>query len=156
MTYKTGIGQDSHQFCLTSNKKLILAGVEINNHKGLKANSDGDVILHAFINAISSISTKNILGIIANKMCKQGITNSAKYLQVALQDFNYTINHIAISIECLSPKITPYIQKMRLSIATLTKTNIDNIGITATSGEYLTAFGKGEGIFVTCIISVSN
>src|SRR3989338_6003298 len=51
---KIGIGQDSHKFSNDKNKKLILGGFEIKNETGFEANSDGDVILHALFNALST------------------------------------------------------------------------------------------------------
>lgn len=153
----TGLGQDSHKF--GGDAPLIMGGVEFNNHQGFLANSDGDVVLHAITNAISSITTKNILGKIADDMCKSGITDSSEYLKIALKDLThlgFTINHIAISMECLIPKITPKILDMQTNIASVVGINIENIGITATTGEGLSDVGKGKGVFVSVIISVSK
>lgn len=59
---KVAIGQDSHRFDIENKeKKLILGGVVFENELSMKANSDGDVILHAITNAISGITCKNIL-----------------------------------------------------------------------------------------------
>lgn len=67
---KVAIGQDSHRFDLEEKgKKLILGGVEFEG-PALSANSDGDVIFHAITNAISGITCVNILGSIADEMCK--------------------------------------------------------------------------------------
>ena len=143
----TGIGQDSHAFSRDVNKPLVLAGITITDHIGLQGNSDADVVLHALCNALSSISGTTILGAITDTMCKQGITDSKLYLEKAIQTMqNHALVHIAISIECKTPKLSPWIATMRSSLAGLTKLKTDQIGITATSGEGLTAFGKGEGI----------
>ena len=123
----------------------------------MKANSDGDVILHAITNAISGITCHNILGKVADEMCQEGIIDSAEYLKVALEDLeaqSYTIEHLSISIECARPKISPRITEMRESISELLGVTPQQVGITATTGEGLTSFGEGEGIFVTCILTV--
>ncbi len=157
MRIKTGIGQDSHAFETQGEKPLILGGIIFDHSQGLKGNSDADVILHSLTNAISSITTKNILGAKADELCQSGITDSREYLKLALNDLgNWKIEHVAISIECLVPKISPQIQVMRSNIANLLNTDINNIGITATTGEGLTAFGKGEGIQVLSIITLSE
>ena len=157
MKIKTGIGQDSHKFIKTGNKTLVLGGIAFLNHKGLQGNSDADVILHSLTNAISSVSGNNILGAPADKLCKKGIIDSKEYVKLALRDLtDYRIEHIAICIECLTPKITPQIHKIKLSIASLVKTSINNIGITASTGEGLNAYGQGKGIKATSIITVSN
>lgn len=156
MKIKTGIGQDSHAFDGGNNKPLILGGVEFDHTQGLKGNSDADVILHSLTNAISSVTGKNILGTKADELYQQGITDSAEYLKLALQDLGaWNIDHIAITIECLVPKISPKIEVLKSNIAHLTNVKISDIGITATTGENLTAFGKGEGIQVFSIITVS-
>ncbi|RUA05911.1 MAG: 2-C-methyl-D-erythritol 2,4-cyclodiphosphate synthase [Gammaproteobacteria bacterium] len=152
---KTGIGQDSHTFI--NGKPLVLGGVTFDHPQGLKGNSDADVILHSLTNAISSITGKNILGAEADKLCKQGVTDSAEYLKLALVDLgDWHIDHIAITMECLVPKIFPNIDAIKSNIANLTNIKITDVGLTATTGEGLTAFGRGEGIQVFTIITVSN
>ena len=153
---RVGIGQDSHKIDYSNqNKKLILAGIEFEENFSLLANSDGDVVLHAITNALSGITCKNILGKISDEMCnKMGIKNSEEYLKEALKYLNEPINHISISIECKVPKISPKIDEMRKNIARILNINENCIGITATSGEELTEFGKGNGINVfTCVTS---
>lgn len=151
--YITGIGQDSHKINKVKDKPLIIGGVEFDCDFSLSANSDGDVVLHALTNAISSITGINILGKIADDMCKSGIDDSKEYVKEALKYMNSNISilHVAISIEGLIPKFSPKLSEMKESISKLL--NIDSIGITATTGEGLTEFGKGNGIFVTVIIS---
>ena len=157
MKIKTGIGQDSHAFASELGKKLILAGIEFENSKGLKGNSDADVVLHSLTNAISSVTGRNILGKVADKLCQQGITDSSEYLKCALTDLReWKIEHIAISLECLIPIISNRIENMKKSIAQLCNISTNNIGITATTGDGLTAFGKGEGIQALTIITVSK
>ena len=157
--FKIGIGQDSHRFVEGhTSKKLVLGGVVIENSPALEGNSDADVILHAITNAISGVSCKNILGRIADDMClKEGITDSKAYLKAALDTLNdYKITHVSISIEALKPKLEPYIEKIRESIANLLDINKYSVGITATTGEGLTKFGQGEGIFCTAIVTAQH
>ncbi len=157
---KTAIGQDSHRFDFKNReKKLILAGIIFENFPPTKANSDGDVVFHSITNAISGITGKNIIGEISDKMCQKGITDSSKYLGIALNDLekmNYAISHISISIEAKLPYFSPYIGVMKTSIATLIKIKKENIGITATTGEGLTDFGRGLGIQVLTILTASS
>ena len=157
MKIKTGLGQDSHAFEVGSGKALILAGVKFDHDKGLLGNSDADVVLHSLTNAISSVTGNNILGKIADDLCQQGVTDSKQYLQCALDDLDdWQIEHIAISLECLVPKITPQIEEMKNSIANLCNISTNDVGITATTGEGLTAFGKGQGIQAITIITLSK
>lgn len=156
--YITAIGQDSHRFTDEKSEeknKLLLGGVEIPGCSGLKGNSDGDVVLHALTNAVSGISCVNVLGEIADKMCSEGITDSKKYLEYALDTLkDESIIHVSISIECKKPVLAPYVDLMRKSIAKAVGIHESSVGITATSGEELTDFGKGLGIQVFCVITV--
>ena len=157
MTIKTGIGQDSHAFEEAPGKPLILAGIKLDHPMGLKGNSDADVVLHSITNAVSSITGNNILGSITDQLCQEGVTDSSNFLKLALDDLgDWRINHIAIAIECLKPKISPQIDSMKKSIAKLCHINKTDIGITATTGEGLTTFGKGEGIQAITIVTVNK
>lgn len=152
---KVGIGQDSHRFDLENkDKKLVLGGVVFENENPLLGNSDADVVLHAITNAVSGVTCVNILGKVSDDMCKSGITDSEEYLKEALKYLNTKIVHISISIECLKPKITPKIEEMRKNIGRILSIPETSVGITATTGEGLTEFGKGNGISCFAIITV--
>jgi 2-C-methyl-D-erythritol 2,4-cyclodiphosphate synthase len=159
MRVKTGLGQDSHRFDPhNKTKPLLLGGIHFADAPPLQGNSDADVVLHAVTNAISSITGVNIIGAISDKLClQQGITDSQVYLQEALRHLHHTqLTHVSIAIEAKIPKITPKINEMKLNISKLLGLTPQDIGITATSGEGLTAFGRGEGIQVLCIITATT
>ena len=152
---KVAIGQDSHRIDYENKrKKLLLGGVEFDEDYSLKGNSDADVVLHAITNAVSGITCKNILGKVSDEMCINGIMDSEKYLKEALKYLKEKIVHLSISIECKIPKITPKIEEMRKNIARILNIPENSIGITATTGEELTEFGKGNGINVFACITV--
>lgn len=155
---KCAIGQDSHAFYQKLGKPLILGGVKIMGGQPLKGNSDSDVILHALTNAISGITGVNILGRTADEMCiKHNIKDSKKYVQEALKHFSgYRVNHVSFSVECKTPRLEKYVDRIRSSIADLLVIDIGSVGFTATTGEELTAFGRGMGIMCTCIITVEK
>lgn len=154
----SAIGQDSHAFDFTDkNKKLILAGIEFSGYPPLIGNSDADVVFHAVTNAISGITGINVIGIISDKMCKKGITNSKEYLKRAMEYlFDYEIVHLSISIEAKIPSISPKIVKMKQSLGDILQLSPMKIGITATTGEGLTDCGKGMGIQVLAIITAEK
>jgi 2-C-methyl-D-erythritol 2,4-cyclodiphosphate synthase len=153
---RTGIGQDSHRFLPAEAKKpCILGGVVFENLPGFQANSDGDVIFHAICNAISSLTHAIILGQKADELLeKEGITDSRLYLREALKTLgNQQITHVAITIEAERPKILKKILQLRQSIADAMGLDPSQIGVTATTGEGLTDFGRGEGLQCFCIIT---
>jgi len=154
---RVGIGQDSHRFDFeNTEKKLILGGVIFDDAPPLEGNSDADVILHSITNAISGVTCVNILGPVSDDLClNKGIKDSKVYLKEALKYLNgKRILHLSISIECLKPKITPKISEIRKSLSELLGIPENSIGITATTGEGLTAFGQGKGIQVFSCITV--
>lgn len=157
MKVRTGLGQDSHKFEFDKEKQLVLGGVNIDGCEGLKGNSDADAVLHAVTNAISGITGVNILGGIADDLCKSGVTDSAVYLEKGLEYLgNKEITHVSISIECKKPKITPHIEKMKKRIADLLSIDMSDVGITATTGEGLTEFGKGNGIQTFAVVTTQE
>lgn len=155
---RVGLGQDSHAFEPEgTDKPLILGGVVFPGQPGLLANSDGDVVLHAIFNALSQAIGKRSLGVYADPLNKQGVTDSRVYLQVALdmvRQAGYTISNVGVSIEGRRPKIEPRALEMKRALAGLLGVGEDQVGITATSGEGLTAFGRGEGIQVFAIATL--
>lgn len=157
---RIGLGQDSHAFEQDGSvKPLIMGGVVCPGHPGLLANSDGDVVLHALFNALSQAIGKRSLGVYADPICQQGIKDSRAYLRVALdmvRDAGYTINNVGVSIEARRPKIEPMAEQMKRSLCELLAVADDQVGITATTGEGLTAFGRGEGIQVFVIVSLTK
>ena len=152
---KVGIGQDSHRFDFDNKeKKLILGGVIFENEPPLLGNSDADVVLHAITNAVSGVTCVNILGKKSDEMCKNGITDSNEYLKESLKYLDSKIVHISVSIEALNPKISPKVEEIRKSIANILGITENSVGITATTGEGLTEFGKGQGISCFAILTV--
>ena len=154
--YVSTIGQDSHRFgdpC--GDCSILLGGVSIPSDRPILANSDGDVILHAITNAVSGLTGKLILGGVADKLClEEGIKDSSVYLKKALEDLgDAQILHCSMTVECLTPKLKPHLDQIRTKVGELLGIPGSSVGITATTGEGLTAFGRGEGIQVFVILS---
>lgn len=159
MPVRTGIGQDSHRFLPNESSKLcVLGGLIFENTPGFNANSDGDVVLHAICNAISSLTGVLILGGIADDLClKDGITDSAVYLKEAVGTLGrQQITHVAVTIEAKKPKLKERILEMRAHIARLMNLEASQVGITATTGEGLTDFGCGDGVQAFAIVTTEE
>lgn len=153
------IGQDSHRFGEPCGDTFIkLGGIDIPFDKPIEANSDGDVVYHAITNAISGFTGVNILGGEADVIClDKGIKDSAVYIDKALEYLTEgKIIHCSVTIECLCPKLKPHIPAMKESVGKLLGIPASSVGITATTGEGLTGFGRGEGIQVFCILTFTK
>lgn len=155
---RVGLGQDSHRFSEEAGRPLVLAGLVIPDSPGLAGNSDADLLFHALTNAISSITGRNILGAVADAMCRAGITDSRAYLEEALGDLAARPDcrpvHLAVSIEARRPILAPHVEALRAALAEALGLELADVGLTATSGEGLTAVGRGEGMAVTCVLTV--
>jgi 2-C-methyl-D-erythritol 2,4-cyclodiphosphate synthase len=156
--FRIGIGQDSHKLSIKT-KPLILGGIEISKQNGFEANSDGDIFLHSLCNALSSAIGGDSLGTWADEMYyKHGITDSKKMLDVVFQkvkNLGYVVNNVSFSAEGKKPFLTQKItDKMKMSVAKLLNIKKGQVGITLTSGETLTSFGKGQGIQVFTVVSL--
>lgn len=155
--FRVGFGQDSHRFSKDPKRKLILGGIEIAGEMGLEGNSDSDAVIHSICRALEQATGGDSFSVYADKMHKKEINDSLKYLEISVKNTRekgYAINNLGISLECKRPKIIPIAQKMKEKLAKFLEINEDRIGISATSGEDLTPFGKGEGIQVFAIVSL--
>ena len=157
----SSIGQDSHSFEEdSSSKALMLGGLAIEGYPGLRGNSDADVILHALCNAISGLTGRPVLGERADELCQVGVRDSTVYLRLALQDLredprDFKLHHLSLSLEGRRPLFEPHREAICGHIATLLELSETAVTLTATTGEDLSAFGLGKGLYCTCILSAS-
>lgn len=159
MTVRTGIGQDSHRFLpADSSKPCVIGGLIFDDAPGFNANSDGDVVFHSICNAISSLTGVLVMGAIADDLClKDGITDSEIYLKEAMKTLGkQKITHVAVTIECKKPKFKERYQELRENIAKVMELDVNQIGVTATSGEGLTDFGCGDGAQCFAVVTTEE
>ena len=151
-----GIGFDIHR--LIKNKKLYLGGIKIPYHSGLKGHSDGDVILHAIIDAILGATRKKDIGSLYpdnNKIFKN--IRSSKMLYPVMSNLNknnYFINNLDINLICEQPKVSKYRNKIINSLSKLMKINKNIINIKGKTVEKLGLIGKENAIACETIISI--
>jgi len=158
-TLIAALGQDSHQFEPEGTvKPLVLGGVAIPGCPGLAGNSDADVVLHAITNAVSGLHGVPVLGALSDELClKKGIRDSRVYLGRSLALLTkYRLVHVSVSIEAQRPRLAGHLQAMRESIARICLLTENHVALTATSGEGLTAFGRGEGIQAFAVVSAQT
>ena len=156
---RVGIGQDSHHFAKPE-KLLILGGIKVADRRGLEGNSDSDVVLHSLCNALSSAIGGDSLSTWSDEMCQRGILNSQKYVEHIFRKVKkegYKVENVSISVEAKKPYIGfETANKMKEIIANLLEIDRGQVGITFTSGEGLTPFGKGLGIQSICVVLLSQ
>lgn len=152
-----GIGQDSHK--LRTGGELALGGIIVSRGYHLEADSDGDVIIHSLCNALSTAIGDGSLDTWAGEMFRSGITDSREFLKVILkkvEEQNYKISNASIMVEAGKPRLEDWREKMQNSLGKLMGIDKTQVGIAFTSGEDLTAFGRGEGIQVFSVILIEK
>jgi 2-C-methyl-D-erythritol 2,4-cyclodiphosphate synthase len=112
-------------------------------------------MIHALCNAVGSALGFDSLGTYATAMRRSGIRRSTAYLRYLRQHLkrrHLKIRQCSFSLEALRPMIDPLAPRLKKRLASLLKVPLEAIGITATSGEKLTAFGRGEAIRCTASV----
>ena len=158
-TYKTyfGIGFDIHK--LIKKKKLYLGGIKIPFHSGLKGHSDGDVILHAIIDAILGAIRKKDIGTYFPNTNKFKNIRSPKMLKPIIDNLyksNFSINNLDINLICEKPKVSKYRDKIVNSISKLTALNKNQINLKGKTVEKLGLIGKEKAIACEVIVSITK
>ena len=152
-----GIGFDIHR--LVKNKKLYLGGAKIPFHSGLKGHSDGDVILHAIIDAILGATKKKDIGTYFPNSKKFKNIRSPKMLKPIIDNLyksNCSINNLDINLICEQPKVSKYREKIINSISKLTNLNKNLINLKGKTVEKLGLIGKENAIACEAIVSISK
>ena len=151
---RIGFASDIHQ--LVENRKLILAGVVIPFEKGEKAHSDGDVVYHALGESILGALALGDLGTHFHDSDPKykDIDSSLliKEIKKMMDERNYKVNNIDISITLEAPKLKPYILDMRKNIAALLDINLDQVSVKAGTNEKLDEIGKGNAVKAESIV----
>lgn len=157
---RIGFGYDVHQ--LVENRKLIIGGIDIAYEKGLLGHSDADVLIHSIMDSILGALALGDIG-------KHFPDTDAKYKDISsilllenvyniMKEYGYRIGNIDSTIAAQSPKLAPYIDDMRETIAIVLNTDINNINVKATTTEELGFEGRKEGIssYSVCLLKKMN
>ena len=152
-----GIGFDIHK--LIRGKSLYLGGIKIPFHSGLKGHSDGDVILHAIIDAILGATRKKDIGTYFPNTKKFKNIRSPMMLKPIINNLeksNFSINNIDINLVCEQPKVSKYRNKIINSISNLMGIRKNIINLKGKTVEKLGLIGKERAIACEVIISITK
>lgn len=155
---RIGIGYDVHR--LKSDRKLILGGVEIPHSMGLDGHSDADVLVHAIMDAMLGAAALGDIG-------KHFPDTDPQYCGISsirllhhccnlLNSHGYTIANVDSTIIAQAPKLSPFINRMRETIAQTMHLDLDQISIKATTEEKLGFTGAGLGISAQAVVLIEK
>jgi 2-C-methyl-D-erythritol 2,4-cyclodiphosphate synthase len=151
-----GTGYDVHQ--LVAGRKLILGGVEIPHTKGLDGHSDADALMHAICDALlGALGEEDIGHFFPNTDPRWKGVPSHVFLEEAARQVllrNGRIVNVDSTVIAQAPKIYPHIAGMKSCIADALGLRECQIGIKATTNEFLGFIGREEGIAAMAVASL--
>jgi 2-C-methyl-D-erythritol 2,4-cyclodiphosphate synthase len=154
--FRTGFGYDVHAFA--DNRKLVLGGVEIPYSKGLIGHSDADVLLHAIIDALLGAAALGDIGShFPDTDRKYKNISSMILLETTyylLKKHDYEISNIDCTLVLEEPKLSNFINTIRLSISSCLRLDINRVSLKAKTNEGFGFEGRGEGVtaYANCLI----
>lgn len=154
MMFRIGQGLDVHAF--EEGDFVTLAGIQIPHTQGLKAHSDGDVVLHALSDALlGGLALGDIGQHFPDTDPQYKGANSRvllKHVYQLILQRGYQLNNADITVACERPKLAPHNLAMRQSIADVLGVDVEQISMKATTTEKLGFTGRQEGIFASAIV----
>ncbi|HVV69380.1 MAG TPA: 2-C-methyl-D-erythritol 2,4-cyclodiphosphate synthase [Gammaproteobacteria bacterium] len=155
---RIGHGFDIHRFEM--GKPLIIGGVHIPFPQGMKAHSDGDVLLHAVCDALLGAAALKDIGshFPDTDPRYKGIDSRTLLCKVVelLQEKGFSIQNIDATIVAEKPKMAPHIEAMCDNLAKDTGLDRGCINIKATTMEKLGPIGQGEAIAVHAVVLLGD
>lgn len=148
MKLRVGHGIDVHAF--TEGDHVILGGVRIPYTQGLKAHSDGDVVIHALCDALLGALALGDIGhhFPDSDPAFKGIDSRIllREVMVKIQGLGWALVNADLTILAEAPRLARYIDAMRANLAQDMGVKVDQVSLKATTNEGLGYVGRGEGI----------
>lgn len=152
-----GIGYDVHK--LASGRQLILGGVTIPHDLGLEAHSDGDVLIHAVIDALLGAAALGDIGQHFPMTAEFKDVSSVELLKRTcklVSEAGWSIGNVDSIIVAQRPKLAPHIPAMRERLAEVLHVDIDAISVKAKTEEGLGFTGTEQGIAAYAVASLEK
>jgi 2-C-methyl-D-erythritol 2,4-cyclodiphosphate synthase len=132
--------------------------VNIEYDRHLEGHSDGDVLLHAIASAVLGAAGLGDLGsnFPSGDPTYAGI-DSRELLQLAVSmagDAGWEVCYLDATIIAQQPKLAPYVNRIKDSIAETLSIPFESVNIKITSTDHVGAIGAGEGIAAQAITTV--
>jgi 2-C-methyl-D-erythritol 2,4-cyclodiphosphate synthase len=151
-----GLGFDVHQ--LSAGESLVLGGVNIPSEIGTVAHSDGDVVLHALVDALlGALALGDIGEHFPDTDPKWKGASSSVFVEHAialLAKEGYAPMNVDATLVLQTPKILPYKQAMREAIAAMCSLPVQRVSVKATTSEHLGYAGRKEGVHAWVVCSI--
>ena len=151
---RVGLGYDSHRFA--PGGPLVLAGNRIPVDFTLAGHSDGDAIAHAVTDAVLGAAALGDIGeMFPDTDAANRGADSMAMLRAAVArvgEAGYTVVNADVVVVAETPKIGPYRDAMRHTLAESLGTGVDRVSIKGKTNEQMGWIGRGEGL--ACLATV--
>lgn len=152
----TGTGFDIHAF--EDNKEMFLGGVKLPYEYGFKAHSDGDVLIHSVIDALLGACGAGDIGEFFPDTDEKYKGIDSKILLEEIVSFIYNVGYEIVNVDLTiiaqKPKINPFKNEIKTSMANLLGIEKPFVNIKATTAEKMGFIGRSEGIAVQSIATL--
>lgn len=152
----TGTGFDIHAF--EDNKEMFLGGVKLPYEYGFKAHSDGDVLIHSVIDALLGACGAGDIGEFFPDTDEKYKGIDSKILLNEIVSFIYNVGYEIVNVDLTiiaqKPKINPFKNEIKTSMANLLGIEKQFVNIKATTAEKMGFIGRAEGIAVQSIATL--
>jgi 2-C-methyl-D-erythritol 2,4-cyclodiphosphate synthase len=153
---RSGIGYDIHR--LAADRRLVLGGVAIEHPKGLVGHSDGDVLLHALMDALLGAANLGDLGrhFPSDDPAYAGARSVELLRRVGglVRERGFTVGSLDATVIAQAPRLAPHVQAMRETIATALAVPVDRVSVKATTSDGLGVIGVEEAIAALAIANL--
>ncbi|MEJ2693385.1 MAG: 2-C-methyl-D-erythritol 2,4-cyclodiphosphate synthase [Candidatus Thiodiazotropha sp.] len=150
---RIGQGFDAHRF--EPGKPLILGGVPIAYDQGLRAHSDGDVLIHALCDALLGAAGLGDIGrhFPDSDQAFAGIDSRELLREVVrqLHERGWRVGNVDLTLVAQRPKLAPYVEAMCQVLAVDLQINPHQVNVKATTTEGMGFTGRGEGIAAAAV-----
>ncbi len=152
--YRTGIGTDIHR--LVEGRRLVLGGVAIPYHLGLKAHSDGDVVIHAVIDALLGAMCMGDIGELFPDTDPHyenvDSRNLLSFVRELMSSEKWEIVNLDVIIKAQAPNLSKFKPQIKRSVADAAGMNFANVNIKAKTNEKLDAIGNNEAMEAMAVV----
>ena len=155
---KSGIGYDVHS--LAKGEELIIGGIKINSPWGSVGHSDGDVLLHAIVDALLGAAKLGDIGMHFTSSDERWKGKESIYFleHVALlvREQGFDIDYVDSTVILEEPKLADIIPKMVYKVSYTLQINEAAVSIKATTTDKMGFIGRGEGVGAMAIATISK
>ena len=158
LEFRSGIGFDSHP--LIEGRRLVLGGVEIPHDRGLSGHSDGDVLVHAVMDALLGAANLGDKGSHFPSSDPQYKDICSLILLervgVLVAEAGWRLSNVDATILAQIPRLSPFNREMRENMAKSLSVSPGLISVKATTTDYLGFVGREEGIAACAVASLRS